>query len=362
MIVTSLPRDWISKFSCTHPTVNVHFNIEFFRCVAEQERAFDLVCSRSLSEFSFLIAYRTVCTMKAATLAQHVRGYRHPFMTRVIWPTQSNACSNWREHDVAMVGAGQTKFGNHPLGLKGMWSEAMEKAIQCRSRLSIRRCWWGIYRKHCFRWFTVGKHCSFTHRDSEWKASVRRVGLASSGFALRDAWMAIKSGQADVVVAGGIGKWTTYLLKETLLARVRWHRMNAWQAWPSGTIAARRYFHEFDSTHDDLVYVSVKDMHDLRTKSHIYEKSLIEKQNQDSWLQTPNTHDCCPHPMVSAVILVADHLAHKYTDTPVADQGSGAGSDHLALHDRPSITQLRATQPLQQRPTRPQVSQHQTST
>ena len=31
--------------------------------------------------------------------------------------------------DVAMVGAGQTKFGNHPLGLKGMWAEAIQKAI-----------------------------------------------------------------------------------------------------------------------------------------------------------------------------------------------------------------------------------------
>ena len=38
--------------------------------------------------------------------------------------------------------------------------------------------------------------------------AVRRVenACASSGFALRDAWMAIKSGQADVVVAGGIEK------------------------------------------------------------------------------------------------------------------------------------------------------------
>ena len=32
--------------------------------------------------------------------------------------------------DVAMVGAGQTKFGNHALGLKGMWAEAIENAIQ----------------------------------------------------------------------------------------------------------------------------------------------------------------------------------------------------------------------------------------
>ena len=31
--------------------------------------------------------------------------------------------------DVAVIGAGQTKFGNHALGLKGMWSESAENAF-----------------------------------------------------------------------------------------------------------------------------------------------------------------------------------------------------------------------------------------
>ena len=31
--------------------------------------------------------------------------------------------------DVAVIGAGQTKYGNHQLGLKGMWAEAAEKAF-----------------------------------------------------------------------------------------------------------------------------------------------------------------------------------------------------------------------------------------
>ena len=31
--------------------------------------------------------------------------------------------------DVAVVGAGQTKYGNHALGLKGMWAEAAAKAF-----------------------------------------------------------------------------------------------------------------------------------------------------------------------------------------------------------------------------------------
>ena len=31
--------------------------------------------------------------------------------------------------DVAIVGAGQTKYGNHQLGMKGMWAEAARRAF-----------------------------------------------------------------------------------------------------------------------------------------------------------------------------------------------------------------------------------------
>ena len=55
-------------------------------------------------------------------------------------------------------------------------------------------------------------------------------------------------------------------------------------------------------------------------------------------------YDCCPtSDGASCVILAADHIAKKMTDTPVWITGSGAGSDNLALHDRPSITTLKAT-------------------
>ena len=44
------------------------------------------------------------------------------------------------------------------------------------------------------------------------------------------------------------------------------------------------------------------------------------------------------------MILAADHVVRQFTDDPVWLRSSGAGSDYLALHDRPSITQVRATQ------------------
>jgi acetyl-CoA acetyltransferase len=112
--------------------------------------------------------------------------------------------------DVAMVGAGQTKFGNHPLGLKGMWSEAVEKAFSsvdndCSPSM-VEEAFIGSI---AFGGSQLGNTAALlTEHSGMDGVSVRRVenACASSGFALRDAWMTIKSGQADIVVAGGIEK------------------------------------------------------------------------------------------------------------------------------------------------------------
>ena len=56
-------------------------------------------------------------------------------------------------------------------------------------------------------------------------------------------------------------------------------------------------------------------------------------------------YDCCPtSDGASCVILAADHVVRQFTDDPVWVRSSGAGSDRLALHDRPTITQLMASQ------------------
>lgn len=54
--------------------------------------------------------------------------------------------------------------------------------------------------------------------------------------------------------------------------------------------------------------------------------------------------DCCPvSDGAAAVILAADEVAKKFTDTPVHIKGIGQASDHMALHDRADITTLKAT-------------------
>ena len=259
--------------------------------------------------------------------------------------------------DVAMVGAGQTKFGNHPLGLKGMWSEAIEKAFSsvdndCLPNM-VDEAFIGSI---AFGGSQLGNTAALlTEHSGMDGVSVRRVenACASSGFALRDAWMTIKSGQADIVVAGGIEKMNDLSAERKrywlgVSGDTEWERLAGLTFPGTYALTARRYFQEFESTHDDLVHVSVKNhMHGFDNEmAHLRKDVSFEKARSGFMVADPLTlYDCCPtSDGASAVILVADHLAHQFTDTPIWVKGSGAGSDKLALHDRPSLTQLRATQ------------------
>ena len=259
--------------------------------------------------------------------------------------------------DVAVVGAGQTKYGNHALGLKGMWAEAASKAFASVDGdfdpASVEEAYIGSL---AFGGSQLGNTAALlTEHSAMDGVAVRRVenACASSGFAFRDAWMAIKSGQADVAVAGGIEKMNDLTPERKrywlgVSGDTEWERLAGLTFPGTYALMARRYFHEFASTHDDLVHVSVKNhLHgSMNADAHIQKEVSFEKAAGGFMVADPLTlYDCCPtSDGASCVVLAADHIAHKFTDTPVWVKGAGAASDNLALHDRPSITQLKATQ------------------
>tara|TARA_B110000444_G_scaffold233195_1_gene242507 strand:+ start:62417 stop:63589 length:1173 start_codon:yes stop_codon:yes gene_type:complete len=258
--------------------------------------------------------------------------------------------------DVAVVGAGQTKFGNHSLGLKGMWAEAALNAFQSVdgdfSPSQIDEAFIGSI---AFGGSQLGNTAALlTEHSAMDGVPVRRVenACASSGFAFRDAWMAIKSGQADVVVAGGIEKMNDLTPERKrfwlgVSGDTEWERLAGLTFPGTYALMARRHFHEFDSNHDDLVHISVKNhAHGaMNPLAHIQKQVSFEKAAGGFMVADPLTlYDCCPtSDGASCVILAADHVVKQFTDTPVWVRGSGAASDRLALHDRPSITQIKAT-------------------
>ena len=259
--------------------------------------------------------------------------------------------------DVAIVGAGQTKYGNHQSGMKGMWAEAANNAFQSVDKdfepKQIDEAYIGSV---AFGGGQLGNTAALLTEHSGMNGiPVRRIenACASSGFALRDAWMAIKSGQADVVVAGGIEKMNDLTPERKrfwlgVSGDTEWERLAGLTFPGTYALMARRYFHEFESTHDDLVNISVKNhWHGLdNAMAHIRKDVSFDKAKGGFMVADPLTlYDCCPtSDGASCVILAADHVVKQFTDDPVWVKGSAAASDYLALHDRPSITQLVATQ------------------
>jgi len=259
--------------------------------------------------------------------------------------------------DVAIVGAGQTKYGNHQSGMKGMWAEAANNAFQSVDKdfqpKQIDEAYIGSV---AFGGGQLGNTAALLTEHSGMQGiPVRRIenACASSGFALRDAWMAIKSGQADVVVAGGIEKMNDLTPERKrfwlgVSGDTEWERLAGLTFPGTYALMARRYFHEFESTHDDLVNISVKNhWHGLdNAMAHIRKDVSFDKAKSGFMVADPLTlYDCCPtSDGASCVILAADHVVKQFTDDPVWVNGSAAASDYLALHDRPSITQLIATQ------------------
>lgn len=259
--------------------------------------------------------------------------------------------------DVAIVGAGQTKYGNHQLGMKGMWAEAARNAFDSVDKdfhpSQIDEAFIGSV---AFGGGQLGNTAALLTEHSGMQGKpVRRVenACASSGFALRDAWMAIKSGQADVVVAGGIEKMNDLTPERKrfwlgVSGDTEWERLAGLTFPGTYALMARRYFHEFNSSHDDLVHISVKNhYHGLDNEvAHIRKDVSFDKAKSGFMVADPLTlYDCCPtSDGASCVILAADHVARQFTDDPVWIYSSSAASDYLALHDRPSITQLLASQ------------------
>jgi len=110
---------------------------------------------------------------------------------------------------------------------------------------------------------------------------------------------------------------------------------------------AVRHMHEYGTRREQMAAVAVKNHANgaRNPKAQFRKEITIEKALSGATVAYPFTlYDCCgTTDGASCVILAAKDVAGKYTDAPVWVLGSGAASDHLAVHDRESLTRLEAT-------------------
>ena len=259
--------------------------------------------------------------------------------------------------DAYVIGAGQTPFGSFPdRSYRDLFAEAYENARE-----------------------SVENPPPATEIDEAVVASLgvggRQLGLsgpavtehvglhnvpcsrienacAAGGFAVRQGVQAIRSGMADVVLAGG------YEVMTDLSSDVQKYWLGVsgeteWERLTGTTFAgvyaqmASAYLDEYEATAEDLSRVAVKNHASgaKNPKAHLGFSCSLEDAVEAPVVADPlNLYHCCPTSDGAAIVLLAsEDVVDEYTDQRIRVAGSGAASDHVGLAERDRYTEISAT-------------------
>jgi len=259
--------------------------------------------------------------------------------------------------DVAVVGGAMTRFGETvDAGIKELFAEAYHRALQSVDKGidpgDIQAAFIG----------TVGSGGAQLGQPAPLLMGF--VGLphvpayrlenacASGGFALLAGIHAIVSGQCDVCLVAGVEK-----MQDLPPSRARYwlgvsgdteyERLAGLTFAGIYALVAQRYLHDYGLSHEALAHVAVKNhAHGQHNRyAHLRRAITLEQALRAPEVANPlRLYDCCPASDGAAVVILASKArARAFTDRPVYITGWGAGTDYLALHDRPTVTSFRAT-------------------
>jgi len=178
------------------------------------------------------------------------------------------------------------------------------------------------------------------------------AACASGGLALRQGFMAIASGMADIVVVGGVEKMTDSLGSQTtgylaLAADQEWEAFNG-ATFPSlYALMARRHMHKYGTTEEQLGLVAVKNHHNgsLNPNAHFQFEVSLEKVMNSTLVADPlRLFHCSPvSDGAACVILASEERAKELSEDPVWIIGSGQASAAIGLYDREDICTIDST-------------------
>ncbi|MHA1388619.1 MAG: thiolase domain-containing protein [Candidatus Thorarchaeota archaeon] len=177
------------------------------------------------------------------------------------------------------------------------------------------------------------------------------AACASGGAAVRQAYMAIKSGEHDVMLVIGAEKMSDVNQTEamnTISVASDWE----WEGMFGATFPAlyafmaRRHMKDYGTTEEHLAMPTVKNhANAVHNEFAQFQRAVpIEVVMKSGMLADPLRvlHSSPVTDGAAALVMCREDLVKKYTDTPVYIESSEQRSDTLALHDRKSITTMNA--------------------
>ena len=263
-----------------------------------------------------------------------------------------------KERGVAVIGAGVTKFGE-------LWEESFRSLIGAAGLAAVKdaRIAGDDIDAIYVGSMSAGRFIGQEHvgalvvdeaglSDRNIPATRIEAADASGAAALREGYLAILSGEHDVVVVGGVEKMTDATDQEqtnTLATALD----QEWETFFGATypgvhaLMAKAHMAKHGTTREMLAAVSVKNhQNGALNKRAAYPFTIT----QDQVLKSPMVADplrmldCAANvDGAAAVVLCATDKAKRYHDKPVKILASAQASDRFALHDRADISSFAAT-------------------
>ena len=248
--------------------------------------------------------------------------------------------------EIVIAGIGQTQVGEHwDIGLRDLAYAAIKDAVQDAGGLKPQSLFVGNMLAPNL---SNQAHLGVLIADFAGLLGIEAVTLeaagASGGAALRQGYLAVKSGLVDVALVVGVEKFTDKVGSgvDAALATQGDSDFEAVQGMTPTAQAAllmKRYIHEYDVPADGFAGFAITAHANGASNKHAMFQKAIKSETyaKAEMVSDPiNMFDMAPNADGAAALVLTRHdlLPSEFPNPLVKIAGSAASSDTLALHDR----------------------------
>jgi len=248
--------------------------------------------------------------------------------------------------DIVIAGIGQTEVGEHwDIGLRDLAYAAIHDAVQDAGGLKPQSLFVGNMLAPNL---SNQAHLGVLIADFAGLLGIEAVTLeaagASGGAALRQGYLAVKSGLVDVALVVGVEKFTDKVGSgvDAALATQGDSDFEAVQGMTPTAQAAllmKRYIHEYDVPADGFAgFALTAHANGAGNKNAMFQKAIKPETYAKAGIVSDpiNMFDMAPNADGAAALVLThrDLLPSEFPNPLVKISGSAASSDTLALHDR----------------------------
>jgi acetyl-CoA C-acetyltransferase len=249
--------------------------------------------------------------------------------------------------DVVIAGAGQTPVGEQwDISLRELAFKAIEAAVEDAGGLRPQALFVGNMLAPTL---SAQAHLGALIADFAGLVGIEAATIesagASGGAALRQAYLAVSSGSADVVLVVGVEKITDKIGSDTEAAMASgidsdFESAQGLAPTSQAALLMRRYLHEFEAPRQAFAGFPVTaHANGVNNPNAMFRRAINnEVYNRAGMVSAPlNMFDVAPNADGAAALLLTrrELLPPEYSHPLVRISGSSLVTDTLALHDRP---------------------------